>query len=109
MAQAIESLVVLPSGAVDDDTLLYETETWFVRRGLPYFIQDYKATDDVFTKALPLLIAYFIGNLMVVLSLHLTPVERIGGALLGMALLCFGTCLVDGGCCPYRSISGGLS
>jgi len=89
MAQAIESLVVLPSGAVDDDTLLYETETWFVRRGLPYFIQDYKATDDVFTKALPLLIAYFIGNLMVVLSLHLTPIERIGGALLGMALLCF--------------------
>ncbi|HEV2635468.1 MAG TPA: hypothetical protein VGX23_10005 [Actinocrinis sp.] len=72
---------------VGDDGLLYETETWFVRRGLPYFIEDYKATDDVFTKALPLLIVCFIVNLMIVLSLHLTVVERIGGAALGTALI----------------------
>lgn len=74
--------------AVSDDGLLYETETWFVRRGLPYFIEDYKASDDVFTKALPLLIVYFIVNLMVVLSLHLSVVERVGGAALGTGLIC---------------------
>ena len=77
-----------PGGAPGDDGLLYETETWFVRRGLPYFIEDYKATDDVFTKALPLLIVYSIANLMVVLSLHLTPIERVAGAGLGVGLLC---------------------
>jgi hypothetical protein len=72
---------------VDDDVLLTTTETWFVRRGLPYFIEDYKATDDVFTRALPLLALAFVINLMVVLSLHLTPLERVGGAALGVALL----------------------
>ncbi|HEV3169996.1 MAG TPA: hypothetical protein VGZ32_06635 [Actinocrinis sp.] len=72
---------------VDDDALLATTETWFVRRGLPYFIEDYKATDDVFTRALPLLVIAFVVNLMVMLSLRLTPLERVGGAALGVALL----------------------
>ena len=89
MSQAPVSTVVKQSTVtVGDDGLLYETETWFVRRGLPYFIEDYKATDDVFTKALPLLIVWFIVNLMVVLSLHLTVIERVGGAALGMGLIC---------------------
>ena len=69
------------------DALLERTETWFVRRGLPYFIEDRKVTEDVFTRALPLLLIYFVGNLMVVLSLHLSPLQRTGGAGLGVALL----------------------
>lgn len=69
------------------DALLERTETWFVRRGLPYFIEDRKATEDVFTRALPLLLIYFVGNLMVVLSLHLSPLQRTAGACLGVALL----------------------
>jgi hypothetical protein len=73
--------------AENDDALLERTETWFVRRGLPYFIEDRKATEDVFTRALPLLQVYFVGNLMVVLSLHLSALQRFGGAVLGVALL----------------------
>jgi hypothetical protein len=90
MAQAPAPISVQQSTvtvAVSDDGLLYETETWFVRRGLPYFIEDYKASDDVFTRALPLLIICFIVNLMVVLSLHLTVIERVGGAALGTGLI----------------------
>ena len=71
----------------NDDALLESTETWFVRRGLPYFIEDRKATDDVFTRALPLLLGFFVINLMVVLSLHLTLVYRVGGAALGIVLI----------------------
>ena len=71
----------------NDDALLESTETWFVRRGLPYFIEDRKATDDVFTRALPLLLGFFVINLMVVLSLHLTVLYRVGGAALGIALI----------------------
>jgi hypothetical protein len=67
--------------------LLVSAETWFVRRGLPYFIEDRKATDDVFSPALPLLLGYFVINLMVVLSLRLTLWQRVGGAALGIALL----------------------
>ena len=69
-----------------DDALLESTESWFVRRGLPYFIEDRKATDDVFTRALPLLVGLFVINLMLVLSLHLRPWERVGGAALGVTL-----------------------
>ncbi len=69
------------------DQLLERTESWFVRRGLPYFIEDRKATEDVFTSALPLLLLYFVVNLMIVLSLHLTALQRAGGAALGVLLL----------------------
>ncbi len=71
----------------NDDALLESTETWFVRRGLPYFIEDRKATDDVFTRALPLLLGFFVINLMVVLSLDLRLLYRVGGAALGFALI----------------------
>jgi hypothetical protein len=70
-----------------DDVLLASTEGWFVRHGLPYFIEDRKATDDVFSPALPLLFGYFVIDLMAVLSLRLTPWQRIGGAALGILLL----------------------
>jgi hypothetical protein len=76
-----------PARPQDDHILLHTTETWFVRRGLPYFIEEHKATEDVFTRAYPLLVVYFVIDLMVMLSLHLTPVARILGALLGMVLL----------------------
>jgi hypothetical protein len=76
-----------PAAQLDDDALLSTTESWFVRRGLPFFIEDRRATDDVFTRALPLLSVYFVISLMVVLALHLTVPQRIGGAALGVGLL----------------------
>ena len=35
-------------------------EKWFVRRGVPHFIHNYSATEDVFTRALPVLIFWFL-------------------------------------------------
>ena len=83
----MSALAAVPTNRVDDDALLGSTEGWFVSRGLPYFIEDRTATDDVFTRALPLLAVYFVISLMVVLSLHLTVPQRIGGAALGVGLL----------------------
>lgn len=34
-----------------------ETERWFIRRGLPHFIHRYSATEDIFTRTLPALVA----------------------------------------------------
>lgn len=37
-----------------------QTERWFVRRGLPHFIEHYSASGDVFTRAVPALIVVFL-------------------------------------------------
>ncbi len=37
--------------------LLGATERWFLRRGIPHFIDHYRATEDVFTRTLPVLLA----------------------------------------------------
>ena len=42
---------------------LAEVEHWFVRRGVPHFIDHYAARTDIWTRALPLLvIAYLVGG-----------------------------------------------
>jgi hypothetical protein len=76
-----------PHADPEDAGLLAATETWFVKRGLPFFIQDYRATDDVFTRALPVFVAYFVVNLMLMLTLHLSAWERAAGAVLGTGVL----------------------
>lgn len=35
-------------------------ERWFIKRGIPHFIADYSATEDVLTRALPVLTAIFL-------------------------------------------------
>src|SRR5690606_35450037 len=43
-----------------DAELLDRTERWFLRRGIPHFIEDYRAGEDVFTRALPVLALVFV-------------------------------------------------
>jgi len=40
-----------------------ETERWFVRRGLPHFIDHYNAREDIFTRAAPFLSVVFVAGL----------------------------------------------
>ena len=43
---------------------MVEVEQWFVRRGVPHFIDDYAATTDIWTRSIPVLvIAYVAGGL----------------------------------------------
>ena len=35
-------------------------ERWFIRRGVPHVIHDYRATTDVFTRAVPFLALVFL-------------------------------------------------
>lgn len=69
---------------------LDDVEKWFIKRGLPHFIENYKATEDVFTRAMPLFV------LLVVLQMGLELTSKtvtwkdrlIGGALgLGAVLV----------------------
>ena len=42
------------------DQAISETERWFLKRGLPHFINDYSPTRDVLTRAVPLLTLIFL-------------------------------------------------
>jgi hypothetical protein len=44
------------------------TEQWFISRGLPHFIEDYSASKDIFTRALPLLTLVFLVEMFTALS-----------------------------------------
>lgn len=43
-----------------DPGVLGETERWFVKRGIPHFIDDYRASHDIWTRALPALTLLFL-------------------------------------------------
>lgn len=47
---------------------LWEVERWFLRRGIPHFIHDYRATEDVFTRVAPLLTLVFLAEVAVALN-----------------------------------------
>jgi hypothetical protein len=40
----------------DDSAALAETERWFMHRGIPLFIEGYRATEDVYTRMVPFLV-----------------------------------------------------
>ena len=57
-------------GAVDGTTqevdvaaLIDDTEDWFVHHGIPHFIDDFKASEDVWTRAVGFLTLVFFGEL----------------------------------------------
>jgi hypothetical protein len=53
------------------------TERWFVHRGLPHFIVGYRASTDIFTRALPVLVLILLGELPIDSRLGALPGERV--------------------------------
>lgn len=52
-----------PRRLADVGERVVDIERWFVRRGVPHFIDDYAATTDIWTRSLPMLvIAYVAGG-----------------------------------------------
>lgn len=52
----------------DIDSTLAETERWFVRQGLPHFIDDYTATEKVLPRAIPVLTLSFLASVTVTVN-----------------------------------------
>lgn len=64
---------------------LSDVEKWFIKRGLPHFIEDYRATDDVFNRALPLIVLLIIVQMGLELSSHTVTWQKRGiGAAVGL-------------------------
>ena len=68
-------------------------ERWFVRRGVPHFIDDYRATTNVWTRAFPALVVLFVAGIATELGLEsefgagVSALLVIGGVAAVLALL----------------------
>ncbi len=60
----------------DSDVELHDVEKWFYRRGLPFFVEDYRSSTGVWTRASPFLAVTFV---VMVVSAALS-FETTGGA-----------------------------
>jgi hypothetical protein len=76
-----------PTAAAEDVRLIEGTERWFIMRGLPHFIEDYRATEDVFTRTLPVLTLIFFASILGALRPGLGWQAWLGGALLALGVL----------------------
>jgi hypothetical protein len=66
---------------------IFDTERWFLRRGVPHLIAGYNAAEDVFTRALPLLTVIFLFSMVGALNDDFSTLENIGVAAGGFLLL----------------------
>ena len=78
-----------------DRTTVERTERWFVAQGLPHFISDYSASQDIFTRAAPLLSLIFLFEVFGALNLEWVWWANVLAVLGGMALLTVGLALVN--------------
>jgi hypothetical protein len=66
---------------------LTDYERRFRRAGLPLFIEDYSAREDVWTRAAPLFALVFIGEMLGAIDLDWSFLANLGAALGGLAIL----------------------
>jgi hypothetical protein len=66
---------------------LRDYERRFRRAGLPLFIEDYTATEDVFTRAAPLLALVFVGEMLGAIDLDWSVWANLGAAVGGLCIL----------------------
>jgi hypothetical protein len=84
--------------AVDDLTradLCGRTERWFVQRGLPHFIDEYRATTDVWTRAAPFLTLVFLAELSFSLDEDREGLRELLPLLGGLAIFVVGVMVVN--------------
>ena len=64
-----------------------DTETWFVDRGVPHFIDAYNASEDVLTRALPMLVLLFLFSSISAIDLDWPALGIITASVAGLAIL----------------------
>lgn len=75
-----------PGTTADDAELIEVTERWFLARGIPHFIEGYRAKDDVFTRALPVLAIVFLVELLGAANLEWTWWANLAALAAGVGL-----------------------
>lgn len=75
------------SDPAGDDRRIRELERGFRRAGLPLLAEDYSATEDVFTRAIPLLALVFVLELLGAVNLEWSTLANVFAVIGGLALL----------------------
>ena len=79
----------------ENTEVVERTERWFVSQGLPHFIADYSATQDIFTRALPLLTVIFVFEVFGALNLDWVWWANLTAVVGGIGILVAGLVLVN--------------
>lgn len=69
------------------ESLVDATEDWFVRNGIPHFIDDFKASEDVWTRAVGTLTFIFFCELFLTFGRDVAGWQQFGVFLLGLGLI----------------------
>lgn len=69
------------------DTLLDATEDWFVHNGIPHFIDDFKASEDVWTRAVGLLTFVFFCELFLTFGRDVKGWQQFAAFLGGIGII----------------------
>lgn len=69
------------------DALLDETEDWFVRNGIPHFIDDFKASEDVWTRAVGFLTFIFFCELFLTFGRDVSGWQQVAAFLGGIGII----------------------
>ncbi len=65
----------------------HAVERWFLRQGLPHLIDDYRASTDVFTRAIPFLVLVFLFNVFGAFGDRFTGWSQAGVAVLSALII----------------------
>lgn len=68
-------------------SLLDETEDWFVRNGIPHFIDDFKASEDVWTRAVGFLTLIFFSEMFLTFGRDVTGWQQFAAFVGGIAVI----------------------
>lgn len=71
----------------DTEGLLAATEDWFVRIGIPHFIEDFTASEDVWTRAVGFLSLVFVGELFLTFGSDFNGWYQAGVFVVGLAVM----------------------
>lgn len=75
-----------PETTSGDAELIAVTEHWFLARGIPHFIEDYRASENVLTRALPVLALVFLVELLGAANLEWAWWINVGALVAGAAV-----------------------
>lgn len=80
---------------VDREELLDSCEDWFVRNGIPHFIDDYTASEDVWTRAVGFLTLVFLAELALTFGGELAGWAQAGAFVAGLAVVVVAVVLLN--------------